>query len=445
MNKNMRPYLINNVIIPSLDIALGTKLKYYLESLERSQWFTSDQIRGIQNEKLKSLIKHAYETVPFYHELMKKSNLVPSDIQTTDDLTKFPAVTKDQLKEHTPYRTISSLFQLNRLIPRFTSGSTGEPFKYYITKEEKIRKRAAFARFWRWGGWEFGNRLVNIMSAPNSMFQKNSFFRSAESFLLATKFIPASGLGPNTLDEVIKFQPQCIHGYTSSIYCLAEYAKKRGIHLNLKGILTSSETLLPRQRRIIEDVFGAKVYDEYGGEDMTFMAQCEKTDLYHANAENVIIELVKDGKKVALGETGEVLITSLNRYAMPFIRYRIGDLARQSARACSCGRGLPTYENIEGRISDTIVTSSGRNITVGVFVVVFEYIQEVKMFQIIQKQRDKLLIKVMPEPGFNDQIKKRIQHDVENITGTGMQIEIVIVDNIETTVAGKRRICISEI
>jgi len=442
----MRNFLINRFCMPALDWINGTELTSYLEYLERSQWFDLERIQEIQNEKLKRLIKYSYESVPMYRELMKASKLTPDDIKTTDDLQKLPMITKDQLKENTPNRTISDRFQLKKLIPRYTSGSTGEPLKFYITRKDKIMKRAAFARFWRWAGWDFGSKFVNIVSAPNTIFQKNKFLSSLESFLLGQKFISAGGLvEPVYLHNIVKYNPQFIHGYSSAIYCLAEYAKTKGVKLKLRGILTSCETLLPRYRRSIQDVFGTKVYDEYGGEDMTFMAQCEEAHLYHANAENVFIELVKDGERVKPGEVGEVLITNLNRYAMPFIRYKVGDLARQAIQPCACGRGLPTYEGVEGRISDIIVTTSGQKRTVGSFVVIFEYIQEVKMFQIVQCESDRLLIKVVPEVGFDSGTEERILHGIEDIVGPEMRLELEVKDKIETTKAGKRRICISEI
>ncbi len=314
---------------------------------------------ALQDEKLRGIVAHAYETVPFYRELMDERKLTPQDIRTTDDLQKLPVVNKAMMKAVTPQKTVSAAYDVKRLLPRKTSGSTGEPFYFYVSKQEKIMKRAALARFWRWGGWDFGVRYVHLYSNPNSLFARDGLLRSGESLLMGRKFMQVKSLLPEDIDEIAAFRPKCIIGYASGVACLANFALERGIRLDLKGIMTTAESLTPHYRSRIERAFSVRALDEYGGEDMSFMAQCEQTDLYHANAENTFVELLRDGQRVPAGERGEVVVTDLTRRAMPFIRYAMKDLAVSSTRRCPCGRGLPAFERVEGRILDMLVSRSG--------------------------------------------------------------------------------------
>jgi phenylacetate-CoA ligase len=430
---------MNRVVIPTLDAVSGTQLAGCLRSLEESQWYSAEELRALQDEKLRAVVVHAYETVPFYRELMDQRKLTPQDIRTTDDLPKLPVVTKRMMKDITPEKTVSSRYDVRRLVPRKTSGSTGEPFRFYVSKQEKIMKRAALARFWRWGGWDFGVRYVHLFSNPSSMFRRDGFLRSAEGFLMGRKFLCVKSLVPEHLDEIAAFGPKILFGYASGVVCLANFALDRGFKLDLKGILTTSENLTPHYRNRIEKAFSVKVLDEYGGEDMSFMAQCEHADLYHGNAETTVVELLKDGERVPAGESGEVVVTDLTRRAMPFIRYAMDDVAVGSTRRCPCGRGLPTYERIEGRNLDVLVASSGRKIPTTIVSYALDF-SELKFYQAVQTQPDVLVVRIVPDKGFNSQTMDKLQENLKKWVGPEFQFQVEVVDDIQRTAAGKCRV-----
>jgi phenylacetate-CoA ligase len=441
----MRRFFVNRIVIPALDTLGGTELSAHLKSLERSQWFSPEEIRALQNEKLRALVAHAYETVPLYREFMDEKKLTPHDIRTTDDLEKLPVIDKQVLKRNTPHKTVSDRYRVEDLLERHTSGSTGNPFLFYMSRQEKCLKRAEVARVWRWGGWDFGVRFVHLFSKPNSMFRTDGWLRGMESLVMARKFLSVAHLDPRYLDEIMAFRPRIIHGYGSAIYCLACFAKKRGICLNLKGVLTTADTLTKCYRKCIEKNFGTKVYDEYGGEDMSFMAQCEHSDLYHVNAENVFIEVLKDGRRVAPGETGEVVVTDLNRRSMPMIRYAMHDVVTTSARRCPCGRGLPTMEGIEGRQGDVLVAPSGRIISTSMLDIPFYCFQEIKIHQVIHREPGVVSINLVPDEGFGPHVIDRLAEKMHALIGDEFDLRFQVVDDVERTVTGKCRPVIVEV
>jgi phenylacetate-CoA ligase len=248
---------------------------------------------------------------------------------------------------------------------------------------------------------------------------------------------------PEYLDEIAAFRPKVIIGFASGLTCLANFALERGFHLDLKGVMTTAETLTPHYRSRIENAFSAKVLDEYGGEDMSFMAQCEHADLYHMNAENTFVELVSRGDRVPAGECGEVVVTDLTRRAMPFIRYAMHDLAVGSTRRCPCGRGLPTFERVEGRHLDMLATRSGRKIPATVVNCAL-HLPELKFFQAVQTQPGALLVRVVPDTGFNSQIVDKVLQRLKFSVGPDFQFQVEVVDDVERTAAGKCRVVIMD-
>jgi phenylacetate-CoA ligase len=255
---------------------------------------------------------------------------------------------------------------------------------------------------------------------------------------MGRKFLRVKSLVPEYLDEIAAFRPKIILGYASGVTCLANFALERGIHLDLKGVMTTAETLTPHYRSRIENAFSVKALDEYGGEDMSFMAQCEHADLYHMNAENTFVELVSRGDRVPAGECGEVVVTDLTRRAMPFIRYAMHDLAVGSTRRCPCGRGLPTFERVEGRSLDMLTTRSGREIPATVIGCAL-HLPELKFYQAVQTRPDVLLVRIVPDTGFNSQIMDKVLENLKHWVGPEFQFQLQLVDDVERTAVGKCR------
>lgn len=339
-------------------------------------------------------------------------------------------------------------------MPLATSGSTGEPMSFLIDKKTNAHNMAAAYREWKWGGYQIGDKITYIWSSHYDIAQLEKLKTKLFNLLQRTIFLNALFLNEKNIEEYIKklrsYKPKVINTYASAIYLIAQYMKKQNINdIRPNGILTSCEMLFKNQRKIVEDAFNCKVFDYYSGRETSFhAAECSEQIGYHMAIENAVIEFIKDSESVSSGEFGKIVITDLSNYAMPFIRYEIGDLAKPSDEQCPCGRHLPIMKEISGRIRDVITTKDGNHITGAFFSTLF-YDQKggtkgIKQFQFIQKTKEYAILKIVKGEDFSQTELTKIMVKIYEKC-SGMNIEIDFVDIIPPMPSGKYRSTISEL
>lgn len=256
------------------------------------------------------------------------------------------------------------------------------------------------------------------------------------------------------LEFIVRFNPDYIESYASVIVKLARGLQKHQLQppQNLKTIISTSETLIPVEKRLIENAFDCKVINRYGSIEFTgSVAQScpENNEVFHINTELVFLEVVgENGKQVALGERGKIVITDLHNYAMPFIRYDTGDYAIRGEQ-CSCGRGFPMLREIVGRSIEFLFTPSGKSFSSAEFghflFCLRDYVDYIKEYQAIQHKINEMQFLVVPEHNFNSSIEKRLQTDLKTFIGEEVKIDINVVSEIKREVSGKRLIIKSNI
>jgi phenylacetate-CoA ligase len=440
----MYGFLLENLIIPFGDILFRTSYKRDLNYLSRSQWFSAAQLRDLQLKKLRELLVFSSKYVPYYSNLFSGIGFNPFELDSIDDLHRLPILTKSVIRSQ-KQQIVATNIDIKHLIKSASSGSTGEPLQYYTTKNAVSLRNAAVRRFWQWAGYNIGDKWVRIQLWPQS---KIPFRKRLSTLLQRCQYIGSYQFNDQKILESIKtirkYKPKVIRGYTGPIYMIARYMNTHNIDpIPIKSIITHSETLLPHYRELIVSQFESKVYDTYGGDGKVIAGQCEYGN-YHNNDENVIIEFVKDdGSPAEEGKVGNIIVTDLNNYAMPFIRYQIGDIGIPKYGACECGRGLSMLKSIEGRDSDVIRTSSGNYLNVQYFVVYFEHESSILQFQAVQNFPDQLLLRLVINELFNETVRKRIYRDLKDACGEEMEITLEFVDKIPVSPSGKRRFVIS--
>lgn len=437
------PKLFRSVIFPILEFSQGTRIQKYLKWLEKTQWWKPEELEELQNKRLRALIKHAYENVPYYHDLFKRLNLKPDDIKTKEDLQKLPFLTKDTIRRNLPYLLARNIPK-SELMVRYSSGSTGEPLKYYMDKESYSHGWAQTFRCWGWAGYRIGDPYIKITHP------RNTYLKKMQDILMNCTLIPAFDINDRTIgtivEKIVRVRPKLIRGFASSVYILAKLIEKEGLNVHVDAVMTTGDTLLPNYRRLIESQFNSEVFDAYGGEGTPVAYECEQHDGYHIASEGVIVEIIKDYEVVHSDkEIGEVVLTNLTNYAMPLIRYRIKDLASISEDYCPCGRGLPMIKSIEGRSTDIIVTPDGRLLTAHFFSTYLKYIEGIEQYQIVQEGPNNILIKIVKNDKFTDRDLEYIETETNKRIGGEMDIEIKFVDSIPPTRSGKRRYVISKV
>jgi phenylacetate-CoA ligase len=221
------------------------------------------------------------------------------------------------------------------------------------------------------------------------------------------------------LPSLLKFNPDIIYGRPSYLRLLAERADKIEL-ANLKIIMTSGEFLDNSTRSYLTSAFNCDVYDSYGSNEFGVMSwECCEHQGQHVNIEGLVVETIKDEIQVAPGERGAVLVTGLLIYVMPLIRYKIGDIAVQSNEKCSCNRGLPLIEKIEGRIIDHVEIPDGRQLLLSDIIPFFYNIDGISKWQVVQRGKH-ILVKIalrnsskVSIPQLKEQFKKLFNTDVE--------------------------------
>jgi len=237
--------------------------------------------------------------------------------------------------------------------------------------------------------------------------------------------------------------------YPGALYRLARFIEDNDYELAFtpESIIAAAEKLFDSQREIIERVFQTKVFNSYGSREFMLLAmECPVHDGLHISSENILLEVLgEDGQPVPPGEQGEIVITDLHNYGMPFIRYRIGDQAIQGTPGhdCPCGRGLPKIDDVTGRTLDIIRLSDGTEIPGEFFVRFVGKNPGVIQFRVTQHALDQLIVELVVDQQFTRQILESIKINVSKILGDSVGLDYQIVDKLETTPTGKFRVTIS--
>ena len=433
---------LRHFLLPAGDRVFGQNLTARLTFLENAQWWHPKFIARERDASLRSLIKIAYQEVPFYQDLMDRSGVHPSDIQTREDLARIPIVTKDMLRDGYPERTTRRTQQ--QPYEAWTSGSTGKNFCVLEDAETAGRYRAIFLLALEWAGWPLGARHLQTGINP-----QRSVDRRIKDLLMRCHYVSAFDLRDHqlnqSLNKIDRYQIQFLMGYPGGIYMLAKYAQRVGWERKLKAVVTWGDNLFKHYRETIESVFKTRVYDTYGcAEGIQVSAQCQ-FGLYHIHALDTIVEIVDDdGQYVPPGELGNIILTRLHPGPMPLIRYQIGDLGvRSGDLLCECGRGFPIMKSINGRDTDIIHTPGGNRLLVHFFTGILEHYPEIDSFQVVQETIDSLVIRILPINGYSDRSTENIKAQLKRSGARDMKIDVRLVDSIPLPASGKHRFIIS--
>ena len=425
--------------------------------MKRVQWSSFQELQARNEARLRSLLKHASENVPFYQELRFQR----------DEFDAFPILAKADYRQHELEKFCAVNVDPELRINRKTSGSTGQPFQFSLDRRALPIIFASHVFYDSWHGLEPFDPYVRIVSPVPSPIQLPStasagvrlkalltsrLQRLYEKYTQEKIFVWEidSQRAAGVWRRLEKFRPKFVMGYTSSLATLADALLRNNLRLSrpVQGVITIAETLTPNRKRLIEEYFGAPIINRYGLREFgSWSAQScrESPDQFHINTELVVCEILRpDGTACAPGERGRVVLTDLHNFARPFIRYDTGDLAVAGSEKCACGRGFPLLGAIEGRSLECLRTPSGAEISptvLGHFLFVYhDYVEAVRHYQLLQERADQVRLVIVPGPGWNDERCGRLQVDLTALLGSEMKVEIQTVSEIPAEKSGKRPI-----
>ena len=415
-----------------------------LRSLRRNVWVKTSELMELQDRKFRMLLKHAYHHVPYYRHLMDSIRLRPEDIKDSEDISKIPITTKKALRE-----AKETIIARNTKIwvQHKTSGSTGIPIILYSTMEDAIYSRGMYERARVENGFRILRDKLAYMGSPYNNPKKKKLWehlgiRRKEGINV---FEPLD----KQIGKLRKVRPDALWGYASAIKLLAKVILERQIEgITPRLIFTSSELLDPESRNLISSAFKVNPIDAYAAWEGGCMAwECSRHAGYHINMDQVLMEFIdENGESVNRGERGKVVITNLHSYAMPIIRYELGDYAIPTYEECLCGRGGFLMKAVEGRCDDFIRLNDGRLIAPPVFHTTMKSVPGVSQFQVVQENEDEIVAYVVKLDPFSEAVvKDEIATVFREILGNNVFISTRFVEKIEREKSGKLRSVISRI
>jgi len=423
-----------------------------LRLLNKQQYLSKNELNTLQLNSVKSIVAYAYEHTDYYRRIMDERGIQPSDIQTLRDLEKIPPLTKHDIQTHGS-SMISKDYAVDSLIQDASGGSTGEPTIFYKSLDYHQMRPADQLRHDQWSGWRLGDRIGLIWGAQRDLKATQSIKEFIISRYIARIWeLDAFEMTSENMTQYVKtlesVQPPMILGYANALTQFAKFLLENHPEHKIrpKGVISSAETLTEEKRAIISKAFGCKVFNRYGSREVGLIAsECEFHSGLHINADNLHVEIVKDGKNVEVGESGDILITDFNNKAMPLIRYKLGDVGSLSDHICACGRGLPLMNAVEGRSGDFFVAKNGSLVHGEYFTHLFYGVDDVVKFQMIQNEDLNIHLKVISkEQDLNSEYLKHFKTKVHEMLGEEIEMNIEFVSNIPPTASGKLLFTISK-
>ena len=435
----------------------GIKKSYqnrYYKEFKRIEYLPQDEIEKIGKKSLYRVISYAIENIPYYQDL----GLSVSDFHEEtifEDIRRLPIMTKQIIRE------AGERLHTNEKIhdweyTNMSGGTTGEPVKMFQTGKFFDYDQAAKILFDEWGGRKPGDPEIRLWGSERDIIAgKADWANKIYRWCRNEEFLNTFRMDDKQIEEFIqsinKKKPKLILAYVQSAREVAWYAIHNGIKITPPGaVMTSAGTLDDDTYKILKKAFGCDIFNRYGSRECGDMAcSCKKNEGLHININNCYIEILRDdGTPCEENEIGNVTVTTLNNYAMPLIRYNIGDRASYTNRKCSCGRNWPMLNAVNGRIVDVFKLSDGNRIDGEYFTHLFYELNDVKQFQVRQDKIDHILVKLVMfdnEERNADETKKVIESGIYKAMGSDINIDFEFVDNIPILASGKRAYTICDI
>jgi phenylacetate-CoA ligase len=411
------------------------------------QWDSFEKYEKRQNHKLHEILSYAIKEIPFYKNALQTDLGDIESLTAINLLSKFPILTKNNLKFDTNnlYKEIG-----RNTFKNSTGGSTGRPVTIYQDSVYQTNSLAATLLMYEWAGRPLCGKLIKLWGAERDLVKGGYGLKQKINDFIGNRVtLNSFRMTAEHMQEYIKTinkcKPVCLEAYVDALYDLSEYIEKNKIEVESPGcIVSSAGVLYPHMREKIENIFRCRVYDRYGSRDAGNMAaECDRHNGLHIFGENSYLEVVDgEGNEVGVGQEGRILLTNLDNYTMPLIRYEIGDRAIKG-EPCDCGRPYPMLKSIIGREGSSFKTEGGGVVSPVFFIHMIGVMCNdgaVDKFQVIQEKMNEVTVKIKPYEKLDvdswSQSSKIITL-IKKAMGKNCSVSIVVVKDIELTPTGK--------
>lgn len=431
--------------IPSQEAANLLALQF---QLERTQWLPPERLRELQFRQLDALLRHAYDTVPYYRERWR-GFYDPGETLTEERYSRLPLLKRGDLQAHFDILKSTDVPAAHGPVTESrTSGSTGMPVRVLKTGFVEMLWRAIVLREHLWFARDLGGKLAAIRQGVTE--------GEADTWGPGTGAIVRAGRSATLpIDREVNFQlqwlerqrPDYLLTYPSNLLELIRAASARGIRLStLREVRTFGEVLPPATREFCRQEWDVPVTDSYSSQEVGYVAlQCPLHEHYHAQSECVLMETLNDqGRACVPGEVGRVVVTSLHNFAMPLVRYEIGDYTEPGA-PCDCGRGLPVLRRIAGRVRNMLVLENGASYWPAYGSGTLSTIAPILQQQLVQKSFSMIEVRLVTARPLTSAEEERMRHYVQGRLPAPFEIRFSYCDVIGRSAGGKYEDFVSEV
>lgn len=404
------------------------------QALASSRWRRED-LRQVQEERLRNLLMHAYQNVSLYRGLYKEAGYHPEEFRSLDDIDKIPILQKNRLKQARPEEVVEQGVDPYRCGVVETSGSTGTPLRIFLGALDQQWQRVVAWRILFEHGFRWTDRTLEIRMTFGRQF-----------------FVQRLGIAPkewcSILDppefwaqRIVETRPDVIVAGAGTLHALAETVQTLGLNLpSPRLVVSDSETLSPATRQLVRRALGRDPVDVYGLVELSnFAWECERRSGFHVSADSHIVEVA-----AASGEPGSIITTALGMWTMPMIRYETGDLAEVETTSCPCGRTLPLLRRIYGRRVDSVALQDGRRIFWPFFHEVLGRYDELGQWRIMQDEINEIHLQIVVTNNAQG-LLSRIESDLQAVLPGEIHLRVERVETIPLSPGEKTRMIISKV
>ena len=396
-------------------------------------------------EKLREILKLAYQKTKFYHDRFVSLGFHPGDMKTLDELSKLPFIDKNVISDNLPDMCTKSTRNIDVDFGS-TGGVSGSPLHFYLSAARSSIEYAYLTTSWERAGYHLGMPLATLRGRPVPP-DRNGLRHEYDPILRLHHYSSLHMSDENMaryMEHLATIGPCFLHVYPSSVAALARFCRRAGIRPpdNIRGIIAESEIVYPEQREMAEEVFGCRYFSCYGhSEKLILAAECECSTDYHVWPSYGYFELLDDSRRPVTtpGQRGEIVGTGLIDTLMPFIRYRTGDWATYVSDRCeACGREHVVIRDIQGhRTQEMLIAADGSEISWTALNMHDDTFLRVRQFQFLQETPGRAVLRIVPAHGFSEEDAGRIHRNLRRKLDGQVSFTLELVDKIPLSPRGK--------
>lgn len=415
------------------------------------EWKSVEEVRKIQNSRLEALLLHAWENTEYYREVLSDCGVVVDGEVHLEQFSSIPCLTKDIIRDEATRLRAKSLPEGRKPYFNRTGGSTGNPMEFWQDSYYYAVNVATKFYHFEMLGKQVGESEMKLWGSERDLFTDSSSWKvKLRNYLYNRSIQSCLSLSEDGIRSIVerinRVKPKNIWAYVDAAYTIAEFVNRSGLRVHPPAaIFCSGGTLHPPMAESIGKAFGCPAVNFYGSREMGDVAcECKEKAGLHISSHSHYVEVVDSEEMPVVEQEGDLLLTSLANYTMPFIRYRIGDRGKLTDKKCPCGRGFPLLESVLGRSMESFITAKGEVISpIFLFFATLTCITPglVWKFQLVQDDYSHVTIKIIENPGANrDQLEsdlEKIADKMRSVLGQDCVLKHEIVQDLPPTDSGK--------